>query len=45
MMSVYNTGGVLMYHKIAENREIFIPLSVQGVYIVRSGNDSAKVVI
>ncbi|MDR0231771.1 MAG: hypothetical protein LBI82_06595 [Dysgonamonadaceae bacterium] len=45
MMSVYNTNGALVYSRIVESNEIDIPLNVQGVYIVRSGNNSVNVVI
>ena len=44
VMSVYNTNGVLMYSKIAKSKKVNIPFNAQGVYIVRSGNESVKVV-
>jgi len=44
MMSVYNASGTLVYGKTVDSKEADIPLSGQGAYIVRSGNDSVKVV-
>jgi hypothetical protein len=43
-MSIHNTIGALVYHKMVESNEADIPLRVQGMYIVRSGNNSVKVV-
>jgi len=34
----------LVYQKIATSDEADIPLSVQGVYVVLSGNNTVKVV-
>ncbi len=45
MMSIYNTNGALIYSKVVESDEVDIPLSVQGVYIIRSGNNSTSVVV
>jgi len=44
-MSIYNTNGALVYSRVAESSEINIPLSLQGVYIIRSENNSVTVVI
>ena len=43
-LSLYNVTGALLYHSIATSDEIDMPLSVQGMYVVRSGNNTASVV-
>jgi len=44
MMSVYYAGGAMVYNRIVESREADIPLNIQGVYIVKSGDNSVKVI-
>jgi len=43
-LSIYTATGTLVYHSIATSDEANIPLSVQGVYIICSGNNTVKVV-
>ena len=43
-LSVYSTVGTLVHHSVATFGEVEIPLKAQGVYIVRSGNYTVKVV-
>ena len=43
-LSIYTATGTLVHHSIATSNEAMIPLSVQGVYIVRSGSNTVKVV-
>ena len=42
-LSVYNAAGVLVYQNIASADETDIPLTVQGVYMVRQGDFTIKV--
>ncbi|GHT60742.1 hypothetical protein AGMMS50239_10270 [Bacteroidia bacterium] len=42
--SVYNISGALVYQGIASGDEADVPLSVRGVYIVKSGSKTIKVV-
>jgi len=44
-LSIFSATGALVYHSVATSEEMDIPLSVQGVYIVRSGNNSVNIVI
>ncbi|GHU62265.1 hypothetical protein FACS1894123_02900 [Bacteroidia bacterium] len=41
--AVYNLSGALVYNGIAGNDEADVSLSVRGVYIVKSGNKTVKV--
>jgi len=43
-LSIYNIMGMLVYHRIATSDEMDIPLRAQGVYFVRSGNHTVKIV-
>ena len=43
VLSVYTATGALMYHNVVISDEVIIPLKVQGVYLVRSGNHTIKV--
>jgi hypothetical protein len=43
-LSIYTATGVLVYHNIATSEEKEINLYVSGVYVVRSGNNTVKVV-
>jgi hypothetical protein len=43
-LSVYSVTGMLLYHNIATNDEMNIPLRMQGMYIVRVENNTVKVV-
>jgi len=45
MMSIYNTSGALVFGKIVGSKEIEIPLSAQGVYIIKSGENLVNLVI
>jgi len=42
-VSIYNVTGALMYYSIATSEEMDIPLNSQGVYIVRSGDNTVRV--
>ncbi|GHT67983.1 hypothetical protein AGMMS50239_32140 [Bacteroidia bacterium] len=42
--AVYNLSGALVYQGIASGDEADVPLSVRGVYIVKSGSKTIKVV-
>ena len=44
ILCVYDASGALVYHSMATSREANIPLMAKGVYIVRSGGKSAKVI-
>jgi len=44
-MSIYNAAGALVYNSIATSDEMDIPLNTQGVYIVRSGENTVRVSI
>jgi hypothetical protein len=43
-LCIYNAAGVFVYQSVATSDEADIPLSAQGVYIVKSGENSIKVV-
>jgi len=44
LVSIYSASGTLVYRSIATGEQANIPLSVQGVYIVRAGARTVKVV-
>ena len=43
-LNVYNYLGILIRHDIAVDSEVNIPLSIRGVYIIKSGNRTTKVI-
>jgi hypothetical protein len=43
-VSIYSVNGALVYQSIATSSEMNIPLRVQGVYVVKTGNRNIKVV-
>ena len=43
MLCVYNSSGALVYYSIAIAKEIDIPLSTQGIYVIQSDNNTIKV--
>ena len=43
-LSIYSVSGALIYHAIAASKEATIALPAQGIYIVKSGNQTVKVV-
>jgi hypothetical protein len=43
-VSIYNAAGALVYQTIANEKEKDIPLNVQGLYIVRAGDRTVRVV-
>jgi hypothetical protein len=44
MLSIYNTAGTLLYRTVTTSNEMNIPLREKGVYLVRVGYHSVKVV-
>jgi hypothetical protein len=42
-LSIYNATGALVYHSVATSAEMDINLLAQGVYIIRSGDNTIKV--
>ena len=42
--SVYSVSGMLIYCDVASSKEANIPLTVRGVYIIQSGNNTIKIV-
>jgi len=44
-LTVYNASGALVHQSIAASNEVDIIIPVSGTYIVRSGDNSVKVVI
>jgi len=44
-LSIYNAAGALVYNSIATSNEMDIHLNSQGVYIVRSGDNTVRVSI
>jgi len=42
-VSIFNATGALVYHRIAASEETDVPLTVHGVYIVRSGGNVVRV--
>jgi len=44
MLNVYSATGTLVYHSMVLSDEMVIPLRTQGLYIIRSGNNTVKVV-
>ena len=45
MLSIYSATGQLVYKGVAASEEMDITLRAEGVYIVRAGENSVKVVI
>ena len=45
ILSIYNATGVLIYQSIVVDNEMTINLPAQGMYIVRSGSNTEKVVV
>ena len=45
MLSVYSATGQLVYKGVAASEEMDITLRAEGVYIVRAGENSVKVVV
>ena len=43
-LSVYSVAGVLVYHSVAQATETEITLQAQGVYIIRNGDKTLRVV-
>jgi len=43
-LSLYTASGVLVYHSIATSETADIPLEIRGIYVVKSGNHTVKVV-
>jgi hypothetical protein len=43
-LRIYNIMGVLMYHCITFSDEIAIPLTTKGMFIIKSGDRTAKIV-
>ena len=44
LLSVYSASGVLVYRNVAESDKAYIVLKTQGIYIVKSGDNTVKVV-
>ena len=44
LLFVYSVSGTLIYQSVATSNETDIPLRVQGVYIVKAGDNTVKVV-
>jgi len=45
MLSIYTVTGSLVHQSIVKSNEMNLPLSVQGVYIIRSGINTVKVAV
>ena len=43
-LSVYSAGGALVYQSIATGEEMDISVTAQGIYLVRSGDRTVRVV-
>jgi len=43
-LSIFSVTGTLIYHRTATSDEIDIPLNVRGIYFVRSGKHTVKVI-
>ena len=45
LLSIYNAVGALVYNSVADSEEIDIPWSAEGVFIIRSGENTVRVVV
>ena len=43
-VNVYTAAGALVYHSIATSEEMDISLNAQGMYIIRNGGNTVRVV-
>ena len=43
-ISVYNAAGALIYNRVADSDNVYFPLNAKGLYIVRAGENTIRVV-